>query len=110
MNKFYSNIKSISWFLLILTTLAVIFYSSCFYLGNEETHNELKQELVKNLFVRTVGFAMLGLPTTFIIAIIEFYGIENDDKKYRILLRKINLISSIILFASLIGSAIFFFR
>lgn len=110
MKKFYSNIKSISWFLICLTALAVIFYSSWFFLGNEETHNELKQELAKNLFIRTVGFAMLGLPTTFVITIVEFYGIKNNNKKYRILLKKINLIISIILFASFIGSVIFYFR
>lgn len=110
MKRYYSNIKSISWLLLGLTALAVVFYSSWFFLGNEETHNDLKQELAKNLFVRTIGFAMLSLPTTFVIAIIEFYGIRNDEKKYRILLKKINLVISITLFASFIGSVIFFFR
>jgi len=110
MKRYYSNIKSISWLLLCLTALAVAFYSSWFFLGNEETHNKLKQELAKNLFVRTFGFAMLGLPTTFVITIIEFYGIKNDEKKYRILLKKINLVISITLFASFIGSVKFFFR
>ena len=109
MKKFYSNIKLISWFLLCLTAFSVIFYSSWFFLGNEETHNKLKQEFIKNLVYRTVGFTILGLPTIFLITLIEYYGIKNVDKKYRILLKKLNLIISVILLASFLGSAMFFF-
>ena len=110
MKTYYSNIKSISWLLLCLTASAVIFYSSWFFLGNEEAYNNLKQEFAKNLFVRTFGFSILGLPTIFIITIIEFYGIKSDEKKYRIILKKLSLVISIILFASFIGSVIFFIR
>jgi|GEM_PF-5188955 len=109
-NLFYSNIKSISWILLILTVLVLIIYSSWFFLGNVEIHIELKQELAKNLILRTVGFAMLGIPTTILITIIELFGIKNEKGKYRLVIKKLNLVISIILVASFVGSIIFFFR
>lgn len=94
--------------LLGLTVIAVVFYSSCFYLGNEETHNELKEVIIKSLVLRTLGFAMLGIPTTIAITIIELLANKKDNKNY-IILKKLNLVVSIILAASLIGSTIFFF-
>lgn len=103
-----NSIKILSWIILGLTAIAIIFYSSWFYLGTEETFNNLKDDLLVNLTLRTLVFSMFGIPTTIIITIIEYFGVKKESNKYRKLIRKFVLVVSTIFISSLLGNIIFY--
>ena len=108
MRKSFSDFTTFSWIVLGSTALVILFYSSWFYLGTEETYNELKEERFKNLILRACAFAILGTPSIVLIMIIERFAHKRKKDGYGLLLKKLGLTTCIIVLASILRSVLFF--
>ncbi|MEQ9102860.1 MAG: hypothetical protein RJQ09_12000 [Cyclobacteriaceae bacterium] len=99
--------KLFQWSLLILTSSAIGVLSAIFYLGTEEHHNILKEDIIWNFASRALTFSLLGIPS--ILLILAGYLILAKSNKIKPNYPKIVLESSItILAAAIVGTTFFF--
>ena len=101
------KLHGISWVILLLTVTALIFYSSWFFLGSEESYNNLKDELLKSLVLRAATFSLIATPSVIIISIIEYFQFLEPNRILK-LLKKVSIVIAVLVLSSLIGNIIFF--
>ena len=106
MNKW---IYLLNWLLIIIVAANLFWLSAFFFIGHEEAHSELVEELPWSFFGRFWGFCILSLilAGTFFALNFLFSCLSKEiDKQYRF---RISLIATVAWsLASLIGVCIFF--
>lgn len=94
--------KILSYFLISITSIGILYFSSWFFLGGFETYQSLKENLALNIAKRTIFFALPGVILFLILTVAN----RLDNKKE---LKKIGFIGMIIcLISSFLGSLLFF--
>ena len=94
--------KILSYFLIVITALGILYFSSWFFLGGPENYQSLKLNLELNLVKRTVFFALPGVILFLIFTVIDRLTSKKD-------LYRIGLVGMFIcLITSFVGSLLFF--
>jgi hypothetical protein len=102
-------IATTNWTLIAAAAFGIWFLSAHFYLGTEESHQELKAELPKSFFIRST--IQLVLSTTFSVLLwlanwLFVFFTKSPDKQYPLKIAGIAFI--ICMLSGLIGVADFF--
>ena len=94
--------RILSYLLISVVSIGILYFSSWFFLGGPENYQSLKLNLVLNLAKRTIFFALPGVILFLILTVIDRLTNKRN-------LRKIGVVGMIIcLISSFVGSLLFF--